>query len=450
MNAKYLIIGAGPTGLGAANRLRELGCEDFLILEKESYAGGLSASFSDQAGFTWDFGGHVLFSHYDYYDKLVSDLLNGQVLKHERESFVRCAETWTPYPFQNNIRHLPPEVRWKCVQGLLPGKRPQGEPENFQQWIETIFGSGIGETFMYPYNYKVWATPPELMAYDWIGERVSIVDLESVLKNIVLERDDVGWGPNNTFLFPLHGGTGQIFTRLAQRIADRICYSQAVVQIDAKAKTVTTDTGECFNYEVLLNTAPLDLLCAHWLKNPAAELVEGAGLLEHSSVWVGGVGLDTTRDDSRCWMYFPDTDSPCYRVTNFHNYSPNVTAKPGKQTAFMCEVSYSKHKQENLDTLMDQTIQGLINTTLMTESDVERVVTQHEMTREHGYPIPTLGRDKGLSLIQPRLQALDIYSRGRFGGWKYEVSNMDHSVMQGVEWAQLMIENKPETTYSYE
>jgi UDP-galactopyranose mutase len=28
-----------------------------------------------------------------------------------------------------------------------------------------------------------------------------------------------------------------------------------------------------------------------------------------------------------------------------------------------------------------------------------------------------------------------VCSRGRFGAWRYEVGNMDHSVAQGVEWA---------------
>ena len=71
MRVKYLIIGAGPTGLGAANRLAELGENDFLVLERHPYPGGLAASFTDAAGYTWDVGGHVVFSHYQAFDKLL-------------------------------------------------------------------------------------------------------------------------------------------------------------------------------------------------------------------------------------------------------------------------------------------------------------------------------------------------------------------------------------------
>ena len=52
----------------------------------------------------------------------------------------------------------------------------------------------------------------------WIGERVAKVDLERVVFNILDARDDLGWGPNDTFRFPLHGGTGAIWAKLAGRL----------------------------------------------------------------------------------------------------------------------------------------------------------------------------------------------------------------------------------------
>ncbi|NMC48627.1 MAG: NAD(P)-binding protein, partial [Desulfovibrio sp.] len=207
MRVKYLIIGAGPTGLGAADRLRELGQDDFLVLERGPHVGGLSASFTDTAGFTWDLGGHVVFSHFEHFDRMLADLLGDDVLHHQREAWIRMAQTWVPYPFQNNIRRLPPELVWECVQGLLAvagngsnGKRP---PAHFREWIDTSFGAGIARLFMLPYNFKVWAHPAETMSHRWIGERVSVVDVSRVLKNIILGRDDVSWGPNRTFAFPL-------------------------------------------------------------------------------------------------------------------------------------------------------------------------------------------------------------------------------------------------------
>ncbi len=447
-HVKYLIIGAGPTGLGAAHRLNELGERDFLVLEANDYAGGLAASFTDEEGFTWDIGGHVVFSHYDYFDQLVDKLLAGQHLTHKRIANVRMAGQWSPYPFQNNLRHLPKEIQWDCVAGLLPGKRPTARPTTFAEWIMAVFGEGLARHFMNPYNFKVWGTPPELMGYTWIGERVSVVDLESVLKNLILGEDNVVWGPNNMFRFPLRGGTGEIFRRLAATLGERVLLSSPAAHLDPDARLVRTKQGAAYTYDYLLSTAPLDLLILDIMRRPESALREAASDLLHNSVHVSGIGVDAARTDETCWMYFPEDNCPFYRVTNFHNYSPYNVPRPITSRALMAETSFSQHKPEPLAGLTRRTIDGLVNTALLTPEEAENAIASTwSFTADYGYPVPSLGRDKALALLQPWLEERGIYSRGRFGGWRYEVSNMDHTVMQGVEWAQRMVLGQEETTY---
>ena len=65
---KIVIIGAGPTGLGAAYRLHELGYDNWVMYEKSDDVGGHATSHVDKNGFVWDEGGHVIFSHYQYFD----------------------------------------------------------------------------------------------------------------------------------------------------------------------------------------------------------------------------------------------------------------------------------------------------------------------------------------------------------------------------------------------
>jgi protoporphyrinogen oxidase len=448
----YLIIGAGPTGLGAAHRLSELGITDYLVLEKNAYPGGLSASFRDDQGFTWDIGGHVVFSHYDYFDRLLDSLLGSDFLEHQRKAMIRIARAWTPYPFQNNIRYLPPDLQWRCVEGLLKLNVPSDHPlpRDFREWILQVFGRGIAELFMFPYNFKVWAHPPETMDWRWIGERVSIVDLHRVLKNIIFQQDDVSWGPNNLFHFPLFGGTGEIFSRLARQHAEHIRTNANVVQIDPWSKHLRCADGRVLSYGMLLNTAPMDWLILKALtaeNGPPRAISSAARNLKHNGVHVLGVGLEGSRADDTCWMYFPEFLNPFYRVTNFHNYSPNNTARPGEQRALMAEVSFSAHKPVDRSTLLQDTISGLEDVELMQTDDSRRIVSTWEHAAEYGYPIPCLERDAALNVIQPWLESLDIFSRGRFGGWKYEVGNMDHSVMQGVEWAEQMVLGHKEQTY---
>jgi protoporphyrinogen oxidase len=210
MNSKRIvIIGGGPTGLAAAYRLHELGYENWTLYEKSDYVGGHACSHVDDHGFVWDEGGHVIFSHYPYFDKLVDDMLGPEENQLIRESWIIKENSWIPYPFQNNLRYLPKSLQVSCLLGAAKAaaKRNPQECSHFRDWILATFGEGIAEAFMFPYNSKVWTTPLEEMSKSWIGERVSVVDFKRLLENVLYERDDVGWGPNNKFRFPLHGGT---------------------------------------------------------------------------------------------------------------------------------------------------------------------------------------------------------------------------------------------------
>src|SRR6185369_1689131 len=115
--------------------------------------------------------------------------------------------------------------------------------------------------------------------------------------------------------------------------------------------------------------------------------------------------------------YFPESNSPYYRVTNFHNYSPfNV---PGGDTnrysSLMCETTYSSYKPENRATIIDATIEGLVNSGMIGETQRQKIVSRYLIDIPYSYPVPTLGRDRALSVIQPYFESRGVYSRGRFG-----------------------------------
>jgi hypothetical protein len=103
--------------------------------------------------------------------------------------------------------------------------------------------------------------------------------------------------------------------------------------------------------------------------------------------------------------------------------------------------------QVDTDALARDTCRALVADGLIPAGAPLRSVWRHTLSR--GYPVPTLGRDAALAALHEALEPCGIYARGRFGGWKYEVSNQDHSFMQGVELAERLLSGKPEVTYPH-
>lgn len=442
---KVLIIGAGPCGLGAAWRLADEGCEDWLVLEQNGYAGGLGASFVDEAGFTWDVGGHVLFSHYGPFDRAIDEVMAGEMLHHQRRAYIRFKERWVPYPFQYNVHRLPVDDCVECLAELAKVP-PKPDRSNFLAWNRSVMGKGITEIFMEPYNLRVWSHPLEKMSANWIAERVATIDFRKALRNALTQTDESAWGPNATFAFPRHGGTGEIYRRMADRLGDRIVYGERVTQIDRARRKVKTAAGNQYDYEVLISSAALQDLVPRIADAPA-DVVEAAQRLAFNSLVIVGLGFKGATRHDQCWMYFCERDMPAYRVTNFGHYSPG-NVPDGRDEAFcayMCEVSFPSDTATaaRADDVTAQLIRGLAKAELIGGQD--EPVTTYTLTVPRGYPIPTLERDAALVKIHSFLEADGILSRGRFGAYLYEMGNMDHSFMQGWEAAGRTAKGEEET-----
>ena len=395
---KIVIIGAGPCGLGAAWRLTELGYKNWQIYEKNE-VGGIAQTYRDEA-FSWDVGAHILYSKNNYFNNLLAKILPTYAWRaHRREAWIWKENMFMPYPFQNNIKWLNKDKLWKCIEGLI--RRKKINPKNFEEWILTNFGDGIAKEFMIPYNEKVWATSPKEMSYSWIGERVPTPSVDEILKNVILDKDDTHWGPNDMFNYPIEGiGT----------VWDRIWYK---LPLD----NIRRGDGSKAHYDYLIDTRP----CSKKLK--------------YQSTYVFGFGIlgqipDILKD--KMWVYFPEKEYPFYRVAIHSNFS-QANAGAGCYS-LLVECSKPCHMIEAAQALWKI---GFIK---------GKIVKKWQHLEKYGYPIPTIDRDQLLKKIRGD-EKKGIYHRGRFGSWRYEIGNMDHSFMQGVEVINKILKGKKETIY---
>jgi protoporphyrinogen oxidase len=208
-------------------------------------------------------------------------------------------------------------------------------------------------------------------------------------------------------------------------------------------EVVTTD-GRRWTYDVLLSTMPSTTSCRGWSTCRHAWRTRSAGL-NWSGSHIVGVGLDRPANSTKNWIYFPEPSAPFYRVTYLSNYSQYITPDPD-QTLFLTETSRSStspsrrghgragHRRSRRDGLMEESERSLVASTWL-------------CSPEMSYPVPSVTRDAALGTIQPWLRSKDIWSRGRFGAWLYEIGNMDHSAMQGVEFANHALLGEAETVW---
>jgi len=431
MKTDVLILGGGLAGLSTAHHLGELGVRSRLVVEARPTFGGTAGSMK-AGGFTFDFTGHLLHLHDPYGKKLILDLLKGNVATHSRRAWIHSEGVDTRYPFQANVRGLPPSAVLDCVSGFLETvHRPRALAPNpdFLSWCRATFGEGITRRFMKPYNEKLWQTPLSEMTIEWQGRFVPKPAAAEVLYGALVDQNKL-FGYNAEFRYPIRGGIQSLPDALAARLEPGVARANARVEaVDLREKVAkVAGLGEV-RYERLVNTLPLvDFLDLAFPLPPDVKAARKK--LRYNTVWNLNLGVARADVSDKHWVYYPEKKFPFYRVGFSTNFSKNLA--PKGHTSIYVEAARPGGTKVDVPKLEAEVLKGLREAGVLRKSD--EISAKVWMPIKVGYVVYDFQRTPAVNAIFRRLGESGIESIGRYGAWKY--SFMEETILDGKRCAE--------------
>lgn len=314
---RTLVLGAGVTGLAAGV------ASGLPVYEAAETPGGICASYYVRPGDTrrlsappadgnaYHFeigGGHWIFGGDPTVLRLIEDLTPCARKARVSSVFFHESGRYVPYPLQNNLRHLEPEV---ARQALAEMERAPGGGATMGDWLRASFGPTLAALFFEPFHALYTAGLHERIAPQ--DAYKSPVDLRLVRQGARGAAPPVGY--NVTFLYPELG-----LDELARRLAARadVRYRKRVVGIGLEPREVHFEDGTAVPFERLVSTLPLNVTLA------LAGLDTGVPADPYTSVLVlnlGAVRGPRCPDDH--WLYNCRTRAGFHRVGFYSNVDPS-------------------------------------------------------------------------------------------------------------------------------
>jgi protoporphyrinogen oxidase len=409
---KYLILGAGITGLSCATKLSG---KDYLILEKNKGIGGYCSTFY-KGEYVWDYAGHFFHFNNKEIKEEFSDLLNGEDTVHNvKNTKIYYKGTYIDYPFQYNIHQLEKSEMIDCLVGLYD--RPDGQINTFKEMLFSKFGDGISNKFLIPYNTKLYACDLDNLDKGAMGRFFPYAEPEEIILGFKKEQKKTY---NDNFFYSSKGAVAFV-DRIAQNVdADKILTNTTVKRIDLENKTVFTDK-EAIKYEYLINTVPF------------SQFVEISNMhlnvqLSANQVLVFNMGFDKPSiDPSLHWIYYPGDE--CFYRVGFYN---NILHRD--KLSIYVEIGFNENEIIDVEKYMKQTLEDLKRVGIITDHNL---VESNHIIMNPAYVHICDEIEKVLNSVREELNSKNVFCAGRYGNWTY--CSIEDCILQAYSIAEKIL-----------
>lgn len=400
IKTKYLVIGAGLSGLMFANYKKD----DYLIIEKENEIGGYCKTIY-QDGFIWDYAGHFFHFKTDEMKKFFMDNMKDEKLINQvKNTKIYYKGQIIDYPFQANIHQLEKQEFIDCLYDLF-NKTEKDNYENFLDMLYGKFGKSIVEKFLKPYNEKLYACDLNSLDTEAMGRFFPYANISQIINTM---KESYGSSYNNTFMYPENGAMSFLNKMYNNLDKTRVKLNTSIVSINYENKTAKTSNNEEIQYEYLINTIPLN----HFLNlTESTEDKDLSNSLSYNKVLVFNLGFEKKSDFDEHWIYFPDKDINFYRVGFYDNILNS------DRLSLYIEIGYNK-KDTNID-VEDQLNKTLENLTKVGIVKDNKLVSYSTILMDPAYVHIQSDTNEQVENWREKRKNDNVYSIGRYGGWTY-------------------------------
>ena len=432
-----VILGAGPSGVGAAYQLVKKGRATVTVLEQQGAVGGNAGSF-ELDGVYCDFGSHRL--HPVVPPEIMQDLrelLGKDLLFQTRHGRIRLKGRWIHFPLKpvDLLFGLPKtfalRVLADTVRKVVP--RAASGPETFATVLERGLGKTICREFYFPYARKLWGVNPEELAPTTAQRRVSGSSIKKILGKVA--KQIPGFKPPGAgrFYYPRRG-----YGQISQCLYEAARAGGADFKFGARFTAIERDGSgvKAVRYQLdgqefeiptrtVWSTIPINLLVRGMRPEPPRDVLEAASNISFRGMILIYLVLDQDQFSTFDAYYFPEESIPISRMSEPKNFS--TSSEPRGRTVLCAELPSDPECPEwkmSDDELGRRLCDWIVRAGLPAPARVSRVVTRR---LRNAYPVYRRDYEERFSTMDRWLGEIDgVLTLGRQGLFAHD--NTHHTL----------------------